>query len=90
MKPNKAPAKMNPERAKISETVVKNGKKPHKGRSCIPFGTRWGYRSCEQTEQSLRETFQHPLSYTRRRRKEGEGMKILGLMLRVYERDSLD
>ena len=36
MKPNRAPAKKNPERAMISETVVKKQKNPHKGQSCIP------------------------------------------------------
>ena len=37
MKPNKPPAKMNPGRAMISKTVVKDSKNPHKGRSYIPF-----------------------------------------------------
>ena len=40
MKPNKAPAKMNPERAMISARVVKKGMKAHKGRSCTPFESR--------------------------------------------------
>ena len=37
MKPNRAPAKMNPERVMMSETVVKEGKNPHRGRSYILF-----------------------------------------------------